>query len=93
MWQTLPLRLASNPGQCPLGMRAFPTHAPYLFGMVKNSEPSHKCHSKKCAVQPVGSRALTRARPGRTWCRKTTPITEGLRSTDFQWARTKQGNP
>lgn len=37
-----------------LGTRAYPTHAsfrgvpplpPYLFGMVINSEPSHKCHS------------------------------------------------
>ena len=37
--------LSANPGECPFGIRAYPTPGyPYLFGMVKNSEPSHKCH-------------------------------------------------
>jgi hypothetical protein len=40
------LRLAADPGECPLWIRAYSTHGhPYLFGMVKNSGPSHKCHS------------------------------------------------
>jgi hypothetical protein len=48
---------SANSGERPLGIRVYQTHgpffsaAPYLFGMVKNSEPSHKCHSQEVVSQ------------------------------------------
>jgi len=37
--------LAADPGESPLGIRTYQAHNyPYLFGMVKNSEPTHNFH-------------------------------------------------
>ena len=45
------LRLATDPGECPLRILAYPTYGhPYLFGMVINSEPFHKFVSEAHAV-------------------------------------------
>ncbi len=59
-------RLSAHPGKRPLQTRAYPTpwsfllaSLPYLFGMVINSEPSHKCVSEAHGVgERMGDHAL-----------------------------------
>lgn len=44
----LNLGLVADTGKSPLTSRSYrPQSLPYFFGMVKNSEPSHKCHGDK----------------------------------------------